>query len=64
MPHGTIKKLTDRGFGFIDTGHGDLFFHSSALQSTAYEELHEGQTVEYEKGESPQGPCAEKVRVV
>ncbi len=64
MPHGTIKKLTDRGFGFIDTGHGDLFFHSSALQNTAYEELREGQTVEYEEGESPKGPCAETVRVV
>ena len=64
MPHGTIKKLTDRGFGFIDTGHGDLFFHSSALQNTTYEELHEGQTVEYEEGESPKGPRAETVPVV
>ena len=41
MPHGSIKKLTDRGFGFIDTGHGDLFFHRSALQDATYEELHE-----------------------
>ena len=64
MPHGTIKKLTDRGFGLIDTGHGNLFFHSSALQNTTYVELHEGQTVEYEEGESPKGPCAETVRVV
>ncbi len=63
MPHGTIKKLTDRGFGFIDTGNGDLFFHRSALQNANYEELHEGQSVEYEEGESPKGRCAENVRV-
>jgi cold shock CspA family protein len=28
MPQGTIKKIvTDRGFGFISGGEGDLFFH-------------------------------------
>ena len=41
MPQGIIKKLTDRGFGFIDTGGGDLFFHKSAVQNTTYEELRE-----------------------
>ena len=64
MPHGTIKKLTDRGFGFINTGQKDLFFHQSALQNAAFEELQEGQSVEYEEGESPKGPCAENVKVV
>ncbi len=30
MAEGTIKRLTDKGFGFIDTGSDkDLFFHSS-----------------------------------
>src|SRR6266852_5719614 len=30
MPQGTIKRKTDKGFGFIDTGTGkDMFFHSS-----------------------------------
>ena len=33
MQQGTIKKLTDKGFGFIKTaGPKDLFFHSKALQ--------------------------------
>lgn len=33
MAEGTIKRLTDKGFGFIATGSGkDLFFHSSALE--------------------------------
>ena len=66
MPEGTIKKLvTDRGFGFIDTGgRKDLFFHYTALQEVRMEELHEGQRVEYEEGEGPKGPRAESVRVV
>ena len=39
MKQGTIKKLTDRGFGFIDTGGGDLFFHGSVLQNAEFEDL-------------------------
>ena len=64
MPQGIIKKLTDRGFGFIDTGGKDLFFHHSALQNISFEELREGQAVEFEEGQSERGPCAENVRVV
>jgi CspA family cold shock protein len=66
MPEGTIKKLvTERGFGFIDTGsRKDLFFHFSALQGVRMEELQEGQPVEYEMGEGPKGPRAESVRPV
>ena len=64
MAEGTIKRLTDRGFGFIDTGGGeDMFFHSSNLDGVSYEELREGQVVEYEVGSGPKGPCAESVRV-
>ena len=51
MPEGTIKRLTDRGFGFIDTGKGkDLFFHSSSLEGVSFEQLHEGQKVTYTEG--------------
>ncbi len=46
MPEGTIKRLTDRGFGFIDTGSGeDMFFHSSSGEGVSYEGLREGQRV-------------------
>ena len=62
MAQGTIKKLTDKGFGFIETEKGDLFFHSSALSGVSYEELHEGQRVEFEEGHGPKGPRAESVR--
>ncbi len=48
MAEGTIKRLTDKGFGFIDTGGDkDMFFHSSNLEGVSYEELHEGQRVSY-----------------
>ena len=64
MPQGTIKKLTDKGFGFIEGEQGDIFFHHSALEETTYENLREGQKVEYSEGQGPKGPRAEKVRVV
>jgi CspA family cold shock protein len=65
MPEGTIKKLTDKGFGFINVGNGkDLFFHSSALQGVRYEELQEGQMVSYTVGKGQKGPCAENVKPV
>ena len=64
MAQGQIKKLTDKGFGFISGDNGEIFFHQSALQDVRYEELREGQTVEYEEGEGPKGPRAENVRVV
>ena len=63
MAEGTIKRLTDRGFGFIDTGKGkDLFFHSSSLQGVSFEQLHEGQKVSFTEGRGPKGPCAENVK--
>lgn len=65
MAEGTIKRLTDRGFGFIETeGSKDMFFHSSALQDVRFEELQEGQRVSYEVGDGPKGPRAEQVRVI
>lgn len=65
MAEGTIKRLTDRGFGFIDTESGqDLFFHMSAVEGTSYDALHEGQRVSYTEGRGPKGPRAESVRPV
>jgi CspA family cold shock protein len=64
MPQGTIKKLTGKGFGFIEGEKGEIFFHHSALEGTTFEALSEGQQVEYEEGTSPKGPRAENVRLV
>ena len=65
MAEGTIKRLTDKGFGFIDIGSDkDLFFHSSNLEGVSYEELQEGQRVSYTEGTGPKGPRAENVKPV
>jgi CspA family cold shock protein len=63
MSEGTIKKLTDRDFGFIQTGgEKDLFFHASALQGVTFADLHVGQKVSYTEGQGPKGPRAENVK--
>jgi CspA family cold shock protein len=65
MAEGTIKRLTDKGFGFIDVGADkDLFFHMSALEGVSYEELREGQRVSFTEGHGPKGPRAENVQVI
>ena len=65
MAEGIIARLTDRGFGFINTGGAkDLFFHSTSLDGVRFEELQEGQRVSYTEGRGPKGPCAENVKPV
>lgn len=65
MAEGTIKRLTDKGFGFIDTGTSqDMFFHMSNVEGTTFDELREGQTVSYVEGHGPKGPRAEHVTPV
>jgi len=65
MPEGMIKRLVDKGFGFINTGKDkDLFFHSSKLQDVRFEELREGQRVSFTEGQGPKGPQAENVKLV
>lgn len=63
MAQGTIKKLiSDKGFGFISTEGDDLFFHRSGVVDGNFEDLREGDSVEYTKGQGPKGPCAENVK--
>jgi len=65
MSEGTIKRKTDRGFGFITTGSGkELFFHMSAVEGTTFDELSEGQRVSFTEGQGQRGPRAEQVRPI
>jgi CspA family cold shock protein len=65
MAEGTIKRLTDKGFGFIEIGNGsDLFFHSSAVQGVRFEDLKTGQRVSFTEGQGPKGPRAESVKPI
>jgi CspA family cold shock protein len=65
MAEGTIKKLTDKGFGFIDTGADkDLFFHSNSLEGVSYDQLREGERVSFTEASGQKGPCAENVKLI
>jgi len=64
VAEGTIKKVTDKGFGFIATASGkDIFFHRSGLVGATFEELQEGQRVTFTEGQGPKGPRAEDIRL-
>ena len=64
MEQGSIKKIVmDKGFGFIESHPKDMFFHHSVVQGMQFEDLQEGQTVEFEFEDSPKGPRATMVRV-
>ncbi len=65
MAEGTIKKIVDdKGFGFISTSGADLFFHRSNVEGVNFEELREGDKVEYTEAQGQKGPCAENVKPV
>lgn len=63
METGKIKRLTDRGFGFIarEGSDKDLFFHVKELQGVQFEDLKEGDEVQFEVAESPKGANAVNV---
>lgn len=63
---GSIKKKTDKGFGFIsrEGEEKDLFFHSNDLQGITFEELREGAMVTFDIEQGPKGPSAKNVKLV
>jgi CspA family cold shock protein len=60
---GTVKWFNaQKGFGFIERENGpDVFVHHTAIQSTGYRELTEGERVEFEVTQGPKGPQASMV---
>ena len=53
----------DKGYGFIAPESGeDVFVHFSAIQSTGYRSLDEGQAVEFDITQGSRGPQAANVR--
>lgn len=57
---GKIKRVTDKGFGFItpDGSDKDVFFHHSSLSGITFEELREGDAVTFDTEDSEKGPRA------
>lgn len=59
MATGTITRIERaRGFGFIKpaTGDKDIFFHTSALQGLTFDDLQEGQSVDFESERDSRDP--------
>jgi CspA family cold shock protein len=63
---GTVKWFNNaKGYGFITRMSGeDVFVHFSAIQSSGYRSLVEGQAVEFEVKQGPKGLLAENVSVL
>ena len=54
----------DKGYGFIkaEGQEKDLFFHAKELQDLVFDDLREGDAVEFEITESDKGPNATNVK--
>jgi CspA family cold shock protein len=63
MAQGVIKRLTDKGFGFIgvEGEEKDYFFHATELQNAEFNDLREGDNVEFEVAQGDKGPQAVNV---
>ena len=63
MTTGKVKWFNEaKGFGFIETPEGDVFFHHSAIQGGGVRSMAEGQEVELEVAQGPKGAKAASVR--
>ena len=63
---GTVKWFNkEKGFGFITGEDGkDVFAHFSQIQKEGFNELFEGQAVEFEITEGQKGPQASNIVVI
>jgi CspA family cold shock protein len=67
MEQGTVKKVTDKGFGFItpDGSDKDIFFHENSLEGDlAKRKLREGDKVSFEVETTPKGPNAANIKLL
>jgi CspA family cold shock protein len=61
---GVIKKIMDKGFGFISPENGgkDIFFHTNSLVGVQFDELREGDAVSFDTEDTEKGKNATNVQ--
>ena len=66
MAEGVVKWFNDsKGFGFIEQEDGpDVFVHHSAINSSGFRSLSEGDRVTFEIEQGQKGPAAANVSVI
>jgi len=66
MAEGSVKWFNEsKGFGFIEKDEGgDVFVHYSAIQSTGFKTLSEGQRVSFDVVQGAKGPAAGNVQAL
>ena len=65
MEKGTVKWFNgEKGYGFIQRTSGeDVFVHYSAINSSGYRSLNEGDAVEFDVEKGPKGLQAVNVQI-
>lgn len=61
-PTGTVARVfRTKGYGYIQTNDGQVYFHQDALDGLSLEDVHKGASVSFELTDGKDGPRATRV---